>query len=483
MPHLSRRRFLKKSAAFSTLAVAGYSQLAAGKPAKRGPNEKIRVAIAGINGRGGSHIDAFSKMEDVVVAYLVDPDSRLFASRTKAVEDKSGGRSNPKCVQDIRRVLDDESVDAVSIATPNHWHSLMSFWAIQHGKDVYVEKPMSHNIFEGRQVVEAARKHKAVVQHGTQSRSSDGWQKVTAVCRSGVLGRLKVSRGLCYKDGGRGSIGFKPFQAPPSELDFNMWLGPAEEQPYHENLVHYKWHWFWDFGNGDTGNQGVHQMDIARWAIKGAELPRSVQSIGGRLGYYDQGETCSTQVAVYDFGETQLIFETRGLPSKPYRGEKIGNIFELEGGTIVGTKFYPEGSDKEAPLPEVEYAKGPGGDIFRNFIEVMRSRKTEDLDAPVLEAHYSSALCHLANMSHRVGSKIPFRPRTNAFDDQPSVVEAVARMEDYLAENGVDVENSGCELGEKLVVDPKTEMIVDNPRANELYSRRYRKGFVVTEKV
>jgi hypothetical protein len=298
------------------------------------------------------------------------------------------------------------------------------------------------------------------------------------------LGKLLVSRGLCYKDGGRGSIGFKPFQEPPAELDFNMWLGPAPCQPYHDNIVHYKWHWFWDFGNGDTGNQGVHQMDIARWAIPNATLPKSVLSIGGRLGYYDQGETCSTQVVVYDFGETQLVFETRGLPSKPYRGEKIGNIFELEAGTIVGTKFYPKGSDKATDLPDVEVEMGPGGhDNFRNFIEAMWTRNPGDLNADVLEAHYSSALCHLGNMSHRVGSKIPFKPGTDAFGDNPVAYDAIERMEKYLAGNGVDIATSGCVLGKKLCIDADRETIVGCPEASELLTRDYREGFVVPKRV
>jgi len=486
MSRVSRRKFLKSSATFGALAMAGGSSVI-GKPAKRGANDTIRMAVAGIKGRGGSHIGAFSGMKGVELVYVVDPDSRLFGGRIKQAQDASKGRSNPKGAQDIRDVLDDDSIDAISIATPNHWHSLMTIWACQAGKDVYVEKPMSHNIHEGRIAVETARKYKRIVQHGTQSRSSGGWAKVVNAIASGKLGKLLVSRGLCYKAGGggssRGSIGFRPHKQPPSELDFGLWLGPAVDQPYHENLVHYRWHWFWDFGNGDTGNQGVHQMDIARWAIPGATLPKSVLSIGGRLGYYDQGETCSTQVVTYDFGETQLIFETRGLPSKKYRGQGTGNIFELEAGTILGQKFFPNDSDKEAPLPEVDSARGPGGGIFGNFIAAVRSRKESDLDAPVLEAHHSSALCHLGNMSHRLGTKVPLTPRTQAFDDNERALDAVARMEEYLAGNGVDLATSGCTLGRKLVVDAETETIVGDAQANAALTRNYRAPFLVPDKV
>ncbi len=506
----TRRQVIRSGATGAAgLALTGVvrSALAAKKPGEkpgadpvqsgdvvRGANERIRVAVAGINGRGASHVGAFAGMKDVEIVYVVDPDMRTWGERIEQAQKESGGRSNPTGVQDIRKVLDDTSIDAISIATPNHWHSLMTIWACQAGKDVYVEKPMSHNLHEGRVAVQAARKYKRIVQHGTQSRSDDGWTKAIAAIHSGKLGKLKISRALCYKDGGkggstRGDIGFKPIQQPPSELDFNLWLGPAQTQPYHENLVHYRWHWFWDFGNGDLGNQGVHQMDIARWGIKGGTLPKSVISFGGRLGYYDQGEAASTEMSIMDFGETQLIFETRGLPSDEYRfqadaaGTKTGNVFHLEAGTIVDKKFYPEGSNKPADLPEVEYKMGPGGKEFGNFIAAMRSRKPSDLNAEILEGHYSSALCHLANTSIRVGGKIPFHPRPEVFGDNEAVYDVIERMEAYLAANGVDLEKSGYTLGRKLVVDAESETIVADAQANELLFRNYRKGFAVPESI
>lgn len=491
MPHLSRRRFLWDSAALGTLAMAGCAPLknrevkpAAG-PRVRGANERIRVAIAGINGRGKAHIKAFTGMEGVEVVCLVDPDSRLFEDRTESVEEKTGRR--PRCVQDIRKVLDDKTIDVVSIATPNHWHSLMTIWACQAGKDVYVEKPMSHNVFEGRKAVEAARRYGRIVQHGTQSRTWGEWHRIMAAIHSGKLGKLKISRGLCYKagDGGRtrGSVGFKPHKQPPPELDFDLWLGPAPKQPYHENLVHYCWHWFWDFGNGDLGNQGVHQMDIARWGIKGATLPRSVVSFGGRLGYFDQGEVASTQMAIMDFGETKLIFETRGLPSKPYGGRGSGteNVFHLEGGTIIGTTFYDQTGQK-APLPQVDILPAPGGDHFSNFIAAVRSRRQSDLNADILEGHYSSACCHLCNMSIRTGGKVPFRPRPEELTKDPDVLDVLERTEQHLAENGVDLDRSGYILGRELIVDAEKETTQD-PQANLLLTRPYRKPFVVPEQV
>ncbi len=497
MSSLSRRRLLKQTASFSALAMVGKAVTARAAdepvpvpPPKRGANEKIRVAVAGIHGQGSSHIKGYAAMKDVEIVYLVDPDSSLFEGRCQDIEkvrkDAKLESYRPKCVQDIRSILDDKNLDVVSIATPNHWHSLMTIWACQAGKDVYVEKPMSHNIHEGRIAVETARKYNRIVQHGTQSRSDMKWARTAAAIASGKLGKLLISRALCYKAGGgdstRGDIGFRPHKQPPKELDFNLWLGPAREQPYHENIVHYRWHWFWDFGNGDLGNQGVHQMDIARWGIPGATLPKSIWTFGGRLGFYDQGEAASTQMAIMDFGGTKLIFETRGLKSENYRGVGIGNIFHLEAGDIVNGEFYPKGSEEKAPLPDVEVKLGPGGDRLKNFLAAVRSRNRADLNAEILEGHYSAALCHLCNMSIRLGSKVPFRPRDAFFETDSDAADVLDRTEKHLAANGLDIEKSGFTLGRKLVVDAKTESIVDDPEANQLLTRHYRKGFEVPDK-
>ena len=263
MSSYNRRDFLKRAAAggfvAATFAVGGTR--ASGRVL--GANERIRVAVAGIHDRGTAHIAAYCRMKNVEVAYLVDPDSRLFDSRSDMVKKRGG--NTPKCVEDLRTILDDKDLDVVSIAAPNHWHSLLGIWACQAGKDVYVEKPCSHNVSEGRTLVEAARKYDRIVQHGTQNRSDPKWARQAAAARSGKYGRLLISYGYASKP--RKSIGLKLPMAPPKELNFDLWLGPALQQPYHENLVHYNWHWFWDFGNGEIGNQGMHQMDVARWAL------------------------------------------------------------------------------------------------------------------------------------------------------------------------------------------------------------------------
>lgn len=470
----NRRSFMKTLAAAATVTVAGTKS--SGRVL--GANETINVGIAGLHGRGSAHVGGYINQPNVRITHLIDPDSRTFASKVKTISDAG---QMPRTFADVRQALEDRNLHAISIATPNHWHSLMTIWAAQAGKHVYVEKPMSHNVQEGRIAVETARKHNVIVQHGTQSRSEDKWAEIADVIKSGKLGKLKIARALCYKN--RRSIGNRQVGDAPKELDFNLWLGPAQRTGYHDNLVHYNWHWFWDFGNGDIGNQGVHQMDIARWGIPNATWPRSVVSLGGRFGYTDQGETPNTQIALMDFGETQLIFEVRGLPCPAYMGQGIGNIFHLEEGTIAGNKFYPRGSTQEAPLPSVERTSRRSGSHFANFIAAIRSGRRQDLAADVLEGHYSSALGHLANISYRLGENVAFSPRPRLISDDKDALETVERMEEHLGKSGVKIAELTCRVGKKLNFDARTETFVDSAEANRLLTRQYRAPFVVPEKV
>jgi predicted dehydrogenase len=479
MAHLNRRSFMKTVAAAATVTVAGTKS--SGRVL--GANENIRIGVAGLNGRGSAHVGAYVGMKGVQITYLIDPDTRTYASKVKQIQARAG--NVPQTVQDVRRALEDRNLDAISIATPNHWHALMTVWAAQAGKHVYVEKPMSHNVKEGRIAVDMARKHNVIVQHGTQSRSNTGIANVIEVIRSGKLGRLLIARALCYKT--RNSIGMRENTDPPKEVDFNIWLGPASRRPFHANLVHYNWHWFWDFGNGDIGNQGVHQMDIARWGIPGATLPRSVISLGGRFGYTDQGETPNTQISIMDFGQTQLIFEVRGLRTSGFHGQAVGNIFHLEEGIIAGSNFYPRGSTTPAPLPRVEGngGRGPGGtDHFGNFIAALRSNRRQDLNAELLEGHYSSALGHLANISYRLGEQAPFNPRTRAFGDNKDAYEALGRMEEHLTQgNGLKLDGLTYRVGRRLDFDASTETFRGNEDANRLLTRVYREPFIVPDRV
>jgi predicted dehydrogenase len=483
MARVTRRRFLQ-----STLAAAATVTIAGTKSSGRvlGANSVIRVGVAGLNGRGGAHVNEFTRMTGVQVTYLIDPDTRTFARHLRTIQQR--GNNRPQTVQDVRQALQDRNLDVVSIATPNHWHALMTVWACQAGKDVYVEKPCSHEVHEGRVAVEAARRYHRIVQHGTQSRSSTQWADTMARIRSGQYGRLKIARGLCYKrrDNSQGmAASVNPIPAP-GELDFNLWLGPAQQEPYRENLVHYRWHWFWPYGNGDIGNQGVHEIDKARWGIPGATLPRSVLSVGGRFGRADRAQTPNTQIAVFDYGDTQLIFEVRGLRSDPYLGQSVGNIFHLEEGTIAGNRFYPRGSTEGQPLPRAngEVPRRPGGGHFGNFIAAVRSRRREDLNADILEGHYSAALCHLANISYRLGENVPFNQRTRAFGDNRDAAETLARMEEHLSQgNNIPLDGLTYRVGRRLTFDPQAERFTGDEEANRLLTRDYRAPFVVPERV
>jgi len=479
MKVFTRRDFMKGSvAAGAGLVMASpFSRV-------RGANDDIRLAVVGINGRGGSHIAAFDEIKGVRLAGLCDVDSKVLERRSKAFKD----RNTPvEGYRDIRGLLENKNIDAISIATTNHWHSLATIWACQAGKDVYVEKPCSHNVFEGRKCVEAARKYKRIVQHGTQSRSSSGWAKQVAAVASGKYGKLLVSKAWASKNGrGRWSIGFKPVKEPPENLDFNIWLGPAPKQPYHENIVHYNWHWFWDFGNGEIGNQGVHQMDIARWAIPRGGLPKSVISMGGRWvnsteghkPYTDQAQTPNCQLTVMDFGGPLLVFEVIGLvdragvDGKKYP-KKVGNEFYLEEGVIKGGKFYPNGSDKGEDLGDVDFDMGPG-DIFEK----------RELHAGINKAHLSSACCHLGNISYRLGQQVSGKTRPDVLDKHEEVAKSWETIEQTVKGTlGLDLSKNTYNLGPMLKFNPKTEKFVGNAQADKLLTRPYRAPFIVPEEV
>ncbi|MDA7978603.1 MAG: Gfo/Idh/MocA family oxidoreductase [Pirellulales bacterium] len=481
--HVTRRGFLKataaSSAAFSTFAISGTK--ASGRIV--GANETLRIAVAGINGRGRDHINGFSRSKDVQITYLVDPDSRLFDSRSKQVQERNG--HTPECVQDIREALDDPNLDVISIATCNHWHSLMTIWACQAGKDVYVEKPISHNVFEGRQCVVATRKYNRVVQHGTQQRSNAGRAREIAALQSGKYGKLLVSKAYASKP--RWSIGTKPTKSVPTGLDYNLWLGPADETPYHENLVHYNWHWFWNTGNGEIGNQGVHQADVARWAIKGATLPTKVVSLGGRFGYDDQAETPNTQLTVYDYGDVLAVFEVRGLVGKKgnldtgYKDE-IRNEFYTTEGRIADGKFYPNGGGKGERLEELGGSVYPGGE-YGSFLNAVRKQDPDMVNANVEDAHYSAALCHLGNISYRLGSTTAMAGIRSPYPNNPQVNASLDKIRENLGRINLNVDQAQCQIGQVLEFDPATEKFVNNPAANALLTREYRGEFTVPKEI
>ncbi len=482
MARLTRRELLEDSLFATTVAAtAGLSgsRAWAAEPQRTGrvigPNDQIRIAVIGVRGRGKDHISGYAKMNDVTIAALCDCDMNAIPGAAKIVTDL--GKPAPKAIQDLRRIIDDPEIDAVSIATPNHWHSLAAIWAMQAGKDVYVEKPVSHNVHEGRVMVDTARKYGRMCQAGTQIRSTKGTRDAIEYVQSGKLGKVIVARGLCYKP--RTSIGKLASGAVPAGVDFNLWLGPAPERPFHQNKFHYNWHWQWDTGNGDLGNQGIHQVDVARWGLGKNEMPKSVVGLGGRLGYEDDGETPNTHVAVMDYGDSLLIFETRGLKTNDYRGAKVGNIFHCENGYVVLTG-YSAGAAYDKSGTMLQTFSG-NGDHYRNFIDCMRSRKRDDLKGEIYEGHLSSALCHLGNISYLRGEQAGFNETPKVVAENEHAAETFDRMKQHLSENGVDLSRDQYRLGPKLDLNVKKETFKDK-KANKHLTREYRKGFEVPDK-
>lgn len=406
------------------------------------PNDTIRVGIVGVRGQGGSHIRAYSPMKNVEIAAICDIDESILDKRIKEVADSKG--KAPARYIDIRKMLDDKSIDCVSIATPNHSHTLQTIWSLQAGKHVYVEKPCSHNIFESRQIVAAARKYNKLVQHGTNSRSTEGLREAVQKLREGVIGDIYMARGLCFK--WRDTIGrAKPEPVPPG-VHYDLWLGPAPKREFTKNRFHYNWHWFWDYGNGDFGNQGIHELDICRWGL-GVKLPSKVSAMGGHFMFDDDQETPNTLVVTYEFnerGKKQLmVFEVRhwitnneaGIGGDGKKsGNTVGNIFYGSKGymAIDGyTKYYTFLGREQTPGP----AKQAGGSNWQNFIDAVRAGKREMLNAEIEEGALSCTLMHYGNIAYR--------------------------------------------LGRTLEIDPATGNVKNDPEANRMFTRDYRAPFIV----
>jgi hypothetical protein len=328
--------------------------------------------------------------------------------------------------------------------------------------------------------VEIARKHNRICQTGTQIRSSAGVREAIEFLHAGKLGKVKVARGLCYKF--RGSIGKVDGPQPvPKTVDYDLWCGPSPMKPLMRKRLHYDWHWIWDHGNGDLGNQGIHQMDVARWGLGVGELPKAVISVGGRFGYVDDGQTANTQICINDYGDRQLIFEVRGLVTKPFRQNGVENVFHCEEGTLV-IPSYSGAVAFDRDGKEIKRFTG-GGDHFGNFLEAVRHRNASSLHADISEGHLSSALCHLGNISYRLGTLEPFSKSTNAFGDNKEAYETFARMEEHLKTTQVPLDSTPYRVGRKLMIDSKSESFVSDKEADAYLTREYRKPFVVPEKV
>lgn len=484
---ISRRSFLVKSAA-TTLA-AGVARVPSAWAQPRGANDAVRVAVVGLHGKGAHHVEMLKAIPGVRIVALCDVD--------EAVLDKRAGELAADRIAvakhvDVRKLLEEKDLDAVTIATPNHWHALMAIWACQAGKDVYVEKPVSHNVWEGRKLVEAAAKHGRIVQAGTQSRSDEALLELAREVRAGKLGRIVRARGFCYKR--RESIGRVAGPQPiPPGVHYDLFCGPAPLEPLRRSQLHYDWHWSWATGNGDIGNQGVHEMDVCRWMLGEEGLPPRVFSVGGRFGYVDDGETPNTQVAVLDYPRAPLLFEVRGLPKKTgvgyedhYRGVRVGYVIEGEDASFVGGGGGGWIHDRDGR--KVRQLSSGGGDRhMENFVQAVRSRRAQDLAAPIEGAHVSSALCHLANISHRLGTAVPMADAKAREASRPDVSEALDRFAAHLEDNGVDFARTPPVLGPALEVLPAEERFASRSEydlgafANRLARGTYRPPYVVPE--
>jgi predicted dehydrogenase len=494
MNKLDRRSFLKRSAlttaSLSLLPVFGAddaapaSGSAASNARVAGANNSIRFAVVGFNGRGESHIGGLRGVKGCRLAALCDVDSKVL---NREVEKGKAKGEDVVGYTDVRKLLENKDIDVVTFATPNHWHSLGGIWAVQAGKDVYVEKPISHNVWEGRKFVEAARAHNRIVQAGTQSRSSNGIREGVAWVREGHLGKILRARGFCYKR--RPSIGKVDGPQPiPANIDYDLWCGPAPKEPLMRKKLHYDWHWVWPTGNGDLGNQGIHQMDISRWFLGETELSPQILSAGGRFGYEDDGTTPNTLIVFHNYKTAPLIFEVRGLPAgggsekmDRYHGASVGVIVDCEGGSVL-IPDYNEAIMRDKDEKVIKTFKGSTSH-FANFIDAVRSRKITDLNGEILEGHLSSALCHTGNISYRLGKQRPAEQCREEIKSNKVLDEAFNRMQEHLAANQVDLTKTPPTLGVALEMDPKTERFIGSAAADKLLTREYRTPFVVPEKV
>lgn len=418
-PRLTRRDFVTTlSSAGIAAGLGGFTRLArAGeKPASR--NGVIRVGCVGIRGKGSHHMAGLESVDGAEVVALCDIDESVLGPKADAWEKRTGGRK-VKRFGDYRKLVEDPEIDVVSIATCNHTHTLIAIAALEAGKDVYVEKPCSHNLWEGRQLVAAARKHGRMCQHGTQGRSSPAIRKGIQKLREGVIGDVYMARGLCFK--WRPSIGHTPDEPVPSGVNYDLWLGPAPVRPFSRNRFHYNWHWHWDYGNGDMGNQGVHEMDMARWGLD-VGLPKRVHAGGGHFMFDDDQETPNTLVTIYEYPDEKkmLVFETRHWITNQ-EGFGAGDSNAV-GVTFYGSEGYMQvyyfgyktflGKKREAGPT----ATAPSNE-YERFIAGVRSRDREDLGVEIEDGHLSSGLCHLGNIAYRLKRTVQFDPQTETFGD------------------------------------------------------------------
>jgi predicted dehydrogenase len=453
----------------------------------RGANNDIRIAIVGLRKKGKEHLEIFPKVPGVRIVALCDADTQFLDIEAVRFKDR-----NEKVARyvDYRRLLDNKDIDAVVVVTPDHWHALMTVWACQAGKDVYIEKPLSHNIWEGRKMVQAARKYKRIVQTGSQDRSDVGLRAAVEYIEQGNLGMVTLGRAISY--GLRETIGrVDGPQSIPESLNYDLFQGPAPLVPLMRKNVHYDWHWFWDTGTGEVGNLGAHNVDECRWAIGQKDIARSAVTIAGRVGMDDCGETPNTQITFFDYEPVPIIYEVRGLRRRKglrarahYRGTSFGMVIQCEGGYFAGGRTGGWVYDNDGK--KIKQFAGDGGiEHQANFIEAMRSRNVSDLRADVLEGHITATLCHMANISYRLGRREPADKIAETVASNEVLAEAFERCLRHLRANEVDLEREPLTIGPALTFDSKSEQFVGefSDMANMYLRRNYREPFVVPDEV
>ena len=450
--YISRRDFTKKAVLGLTAAALPYSRVL-------GAHEDIRVGIIGLGIWGSHHVSMFGGISGCRVAALCDVDPQVLH---KHVEELKKENINLFSTTDPREIMDRKDIDAVVIATPNHWHALLTVWACQAGKDVYVEKPASHSIAEGQHMLEAAARYDRIVQVGTQSRSCTGLLQAVPYVQEGHLGKILYIHALWYRQ--RDSIGKVP-PWRPDWLDYDMFCGPSPNVPLEREKLHYDWHWMWNTGNGDLGNLGIHKVDMARWFLNSNELPRRVMSVGGRYVFDDAGQTPNTQLTLFDFGRVPVLMENRNLPVKPglramdiHRGTRSGVIVQCENGAFIGDTGGGWAYDKNGQRIKQFVGDGGGGHP-QNFIDTVRSRRKSDLKAPLATGHLSTACCLFGNISYRLGKPASCDEIKTQIAGHTQGQETLERIEKHLAANNVDLKENPLRLGPWLNIDIKSQEI------------------------
>ncbi|MSU20405.1 MAG: Gfo/Idh/MocA family oxidoreductase [Pedosphaera sp.] len=498
MKTITRRKFLNTSlTAGLALGMPRIVLGAEGSSRAPGPNDTVRVAViglgstmvvGGVGGRGHQLIPRVREVPGAKIVALCDVDQAHLDREAKPFKDRGEEIATHR---DLRRVFDDKSIDAVVIALPNHWHALATVWACQAGKDVYVEKPFSYNLWEGQQMVAAARKYGRMVQVGTQNRSSPLLRQAFDYLRSGQVGRIRYVHALVYR--ARDGIGTVNTPAPlPATVDYDLWCGPAPKTPLMRKQLHYEWHWFWATGNGEMGNNGIHVIDISRWALGQNQPPPRAMSIGGRLAFNDCGETANTHIAMFDYQPAPLICEIRNVRASKspdamgkFRNKSSGLVIDCEGGYFAGDAsggaLFDKQGKKIKDFPDDGSSKGLETSHMANFVAAVRSRKANEMAAEALQGHHSTACCHMANISYRLGKQARSEVIRETIHAKPELSDAFERCREYLRENEVNLETTPASLGPWVTFDSKQERFVGDfaNDANSLSQREYRQPFVV----